>query len=317
MKPTTYASAVTDAKQALPGIKRNSTAKGRLLKEFTWYLYLLPTVGVLALISYYPMVKTLLLSFYVSSDGSLENFAGWFNYRHLLTDPNFFLAIYNTLYMGLFGLLLGLPLSFLLAALINRAVYGKGLLKVIYFLPNVTSAVAVVIVFKVLFFPDQSGTVNYVLSWFGIGPKAWMNDPTLIKWVVIALALWQSVGFNILIWMAGLQSISKDYYEAARVDGASRWEEMRYITIPGIKPILWFLVITGVIGAFQRFDDVYTLGGAAGSPLRSLQTIVLFFYEETMEKSQYGYGSAASIALFLMILIITVINLKISRRTER
>ncbi|MFC5448935.1 carbohydrate ABC transporter permease [Paenibacillus aestuarii] len=317
MKPTTYANTVAEAHPATPVIIRHASGRRNLLKELSWYLYLLPTVGVLIFISYYPMIKTLLLSFYVSSNGSLEKFAGWFNYTHLLTDPNFYYAIYNTLYIGLFGLLLGLPLSFLLAALINRAMYGKSVLKVIYFLPNVTSAVAVVLVFKVLFFPDHSGTVNYVLSWLGIGPKEWVSDPSLIKWVVIFLALWQSTGFNILIWMAGLQSIPKDYYEAARVDGASRFDELLHITLPGVRPILWFLLITGVIGAFQRFDDVYTFGGASGSPLRSLQTIVLFFYEETMEKSQYGYGSAASIALFLMILLITVINLKISRRAER
>jgi len=317
MKPTTYANTVAEAHHATRVISRHASGRRRLLKELSWYLYLLPTVGVLIFISYYPMIKTLLLSFYVSSNGTLEKFAGLFNYKHLLTDANFYYAIYNTLYIGLFGLLLGLPLSFLLAALINRAVYGQGVLKVIYFLPNVTSAVAVVLVFKVLFFPDHSGTVNYVLSWLGIGPKEWVNDPSLIKWVVIFLALWQSTGFNILIWMAGLQSIPKDYYEAARVDGASRFDELLHITLPGVRPILWFLLITGVIGAFQRFDDVYTFGGASGSPLRSLQTIVLFFYEETMEKSQYGYGSAASIALFLMILLITVMNLKISRRAER
>lgn len=315
--PTTYARTGAKHAAATPAASRFSFKKGRFLKELTWYLYLLPTVGVLLFISYYPMLKTLLLSFFVSGNGTLEKFVGWFNYQHLLTDPNFFYALFNTLYIGLFGLLLGLPLSFVLAALINRARYGKGFLKAVYFLPNVTSAVAVVLVFKVLFFPDQAGTVNYVLSWFGVEPKQWVNDPSLIKWVVIALAIWQSTGFNILIWMAGLQSIPKDYYEAARVDGASRWNEMRYITLPGVRPILWFLLITGVIGAFQRFDDVYTFGGASGSPLRSLQTIVLFFYEETMEKSQYGYGSAASIALFLMILLITVINLKISRRAER
>ena len=310
MEPVAY----TAGPSSIPKPKLMHKRNGKLLGELTWYLYLIPTVGMLILISYYPMVKTFALSFYVSNDGKLGKFVGWFNYQHLLMDANFYTAIYNTLYIGLFSLVLGLPISFLLAALINRAVYGQGLLKVLYFLPNVTSAVAVVLVFKVLFFPTEAGTVNYLLSWFGVESKLWVSDPYLVKWVVIVLALWHATGFNILIWLAGLKSIPKDYYEAARVDGATKWHELWYITVPGIKPILWFLVITGVIGAFQRFDDVYTFGGAAGSPLRSLQTIVLFFYEETMEKSQYGYGSTASVILFLMILTITMINLAFSRK---
>ncbi|TVX98587.1 carbohydrate ABC transporter permease [Paenibacillus cremeus] len=285
-------------------------------KEIPWYLFLLPSSLAMLLFTFYPLFKTLMLSMYYSRNGTLQNFVGWLNYSSILKDHKFWNALYNTVHMGFFTILINIPVAFTLACLINSLTKGKNVFKMLYFLPNVTSIVAVTLVFKVLFYPTEAGTVNYMLSFLGIEKLGWLTDYNYSKWVVIVMGLWHNIGYSIIIFIAGLQTISQELYEAAEVDGASRFQKWYRITIPLTKPIFTFMLIMGTISALERFSDVFSLGGAAGSPLRSLQTVVAYFYENGMLAGQYGVGAAASVVIFVLILIVTTLNLWISKTKE-
>lgn len=289
----------------------------KLLKsELPWYLFLAPTIAAMLAFTFYPLVKTFVLSLHFSQNGTLQNYVGLLNYETILTDEKFWNALYNTVYMGFFSIAINIPAAFTLACLINSLRRGKNLFKMLYFLPNVTSIVAVALIFKVLFYPTEAGTINYLLSFFGIEKQGWLTDPDQSKWVVILMGLWHNIGYSIIIFIAGLQTIPQELYEAAEVDGATRLQKWRRITIPLTRPIFVFMLIMGTISAFERFSDVYSLGGSAGSPLRSLQTIVAYFYENGMLRGQYGLGAAASVIIFALILLVTIINLYVSRRKE-
>jgi ABC-type sugar transport system permease subunit len=176
--------------------------------------------------------------------------------------------------------------------------------------------VAITLVFRYLFYPSAAGTVNHFLGRFGLGPYGWLNDPAMSKIVVIVMALWHGIGYNIIIWLAGLQSIPQELYEAATVDGANSLQKWRYITIPLSRPLFVFMVIMGTMSNLRRFSDVFTLGGATGSPLRSLQTIVSYFYDKGMLIGQYGIGAAATVVIFFLIMSVTTINLLINSKSN-
>jgi len=289
----------------------------QLKKEVPWYLFLAPTVLAMLMFTFYPLSRTFILSLYYSRNGQLQNFVGALNYATILSDEKFWNALYNTVYMGFFTILINIPVAFTLASMINSLMKGQNLFRVLYFLPNVTSIVAVTLIFKFIFYPTEAGIVNYILSFLGIGNIGWLTDPAYSKWVVIVMGLWHSVGYNIIIFIAGLQTIPQELYESAVVDGATRLQKWRNITIPLMRPIFIFMLIMGTISAFERFSDVYALGGASGSPLRSLQTIVAYFYEYGMLAGQYGMGAAASVIIFALILIATIINLYVTSRKDR
>lgn len=287
-----------------------------LKKEMVWYLFLAPTVVTILFLTFYPLAKTFVLSLYMSRNGGLENYVGFFNYLTILTDQNFWNALYNTVHMGFFSLAVNIPVSFILACTINDAKYGKNLYKTLYFLPNVTSIVAVTLIFRFVFYPSDAGIVNYILSGLGIKPLGWLNDPNYSKWVVIIMGLWHGIGYNVIIWLAGLQAIPGELYEAANVDGAKRLQKWWFITIPLSRPIFVFMLIMGTMGSLRRFADVWTIGGSTGSPLRSLQTIVSYFYDVGMRGGQYGIGAAASVVIFLLIMIVTTTNLVVTKKKD-
>jgi len=303
---------------SLDGIrgKKKVTQWSIFKSELPWYLFLAPTMLAIAVLTFYPLANTAVLSLFMSRNGGFEFYVGLSNYEAILTDRKFWNALYNTLYMGFFTILINLPVSFIFACLINQALIGKNLFRVLYFLPNVTSVIAISLVFKVLFYPTEAGTVNYVLSFFQIGPLGWLNDPNSSKWVVIIMGLWHSIGYSIIIFLAGLQSISTELYEAAEVDGATGFQRWLYITTPLMRPIFVFMLVIGVIGAMERFGDVYALGGASGSPLRSLQTIVSYFYEQGLMAGQYGLGAAAAVVIFFLIISVTLINFHFTKSKE-
>lgn len=287
-----------------------------LKKEIPWYLFILPSVLAMIVFTFYPLTKTFILSLYFSRNGTLQNYVGFLNYSSILKDENFWNALYNTLHMGFFTIIINIPVAFTLACLINSLQSGKNLFKMLYFLPNVTSIVAVTLIFKVMFYPTEAGMINYFLSFVGIEKIGWLTDYDYAKWVVIVMGLWHNIGYSIIIFIAGLQTISHELYEAAEVDGASRLQKWISITIPLTRPIFIFMLIMGTISALERFSDVYSLGGATGSPLRSLQTIVAYFYEKGMLAGQYGVGAAASVVIFALILLVTSINLWMAKRKE-
>lgn len=275
-----------------------------------WYIFLLPAFLGILLFMVYPIFESLRLSFY-QSNGTIENFIGLDNFKVILTSGPFWNSVWNTFYIGIFQILITIPLGFIFASLINSTPRGQNFFKVIYFLPNVTSIVAAAMIFAFVLHPEM-GIVNYVLEAIGLPTPGWLSDPSTSKWAVILLSVWHWIGFVIIICLANLQAISPEMYEAARIDGAGGFQQWLYITIPNMTATFAFLLITGWIGALQRFNEVYVLGGPSGSPARSIQTMGAFIYERGFTGFEFGIASAATYVMFIIILIFTSLNIKIS-----
>lgn len=284
-------------------------------KDWNGYLFVAPLViGVLGF-AIYPMVAALLMSFQ-KTNGLAGSWVGLDNYSRVLSDSTFWDSLVNTLYMGVLSVVLGIWLSFILASLINGLPWSgwKNFFKSVYFLPNVVSAVATSILFSFLFYPDEKGLLNYLFGLLGVDPIGWFTDPNFAQYSIVLMSLWGALGYNSIIFLAALQSVPRDLYEAAEVDGAGSLKKWWYITIPYLRPIFLFMFIMGAIGGMKRFTDVWLIGGTAGNPAGSLLTSVLYIYRNAFLASEMGLATAASYLLFIIILIITVLMLRLNRR---
>jgi len=290
------------------GLKFVKSKKRR--PQLTWYIFLIPSFLGILLFMVYPIFESLRLSFY-QSNGTIEHFIGLDNFKTVLTSGPFWNSVWNTFYIGIFQIIITIPLGFIFASLINSTPRGQNFFKVIYFLPNVTSIVAAAMIFAFVLHPEM-GIVNYALDTLGLPTPKWLADPSTSKWAVILLAVWHWIGFVIIICLANLQAISTEMYEAAKIDGASGFQQWLYITVPNMAGTFAFLLITGWIGALQRFNEVYVLGGPNGSPARSIQTMGAFIYERGFTGFEFGVASAATYIMFMIILAFTFLNLKIS-----
>ncbi|AYV69805.1 sugar ABC transporter permease [Niallia circulans] len=285
--------------------------KKRRTTQWTWYIFLIPSFLGILLFMVYPVIESFRLSFF-KSNGTIESFTGLDNFRTVLTSGPFWNAVWNTFFIGIFQVLITIPLGFIFATLINSVGKGKNFFKVIYFLPNVTSIVAAAMIFQFVLHPEM-GIVNFALDSMGLPTPGWFSEPSTSKWGVILLAVWHWIGFVIIICLANLQAIPSEMYEAAKIDGASGVQQWLFITIPNMTGTFAFLLITGWIGALQRFNEVYVIGGPNGSPARSIQTMGAFIYERGFTGFEFGIASAATYIMFIIILIFTFINLKISK----
>nr|WP_315899201.1 sugar ABC transporter permease [Paenibacillus cremeus] len=283
------------------------------------YVFVAPLViGILAF-AIYPMLAALMLSFTQTSGATLAGkWVGWSNYQYALNDPIFWKSLFNTLKMGVLSVTLGIVVSFILASMINSVKWtkGKNIFKGIFFLPNVISAVATTLLFSFLFFPTEQGLLNYVLGYIGIQPVGWFTDPKYSQISIVLMSLWGALGYNTIIFIAGLQSVPRDLYEAAEVDGASGVTKWWYITIPYMRPIFVFMIVMGTIGSMKRFTDVWLIGGTAGNPSGTMLTSVLYIYRNAFLAGQMGLATAASYLLFIVILILTVLLLKLNRKKD-
>ena len=276
----------------------------KLRRTLVWYAFVLPPAALVAMFVLYPTFQAFFLSLFQGTGGRPDRFVGLDNYDRLLSNGVFLNAILNTVILGVALLAIIIPLSVVLATLLNNVKRGAAPLKVIYFLPQITSAVAVAVVFNYVFQPEW-GLLNGLLRSTGMDPlPLWLADPrfnlTGSRAAVTILAVWMGTGYYVLIFLAGLQTIPIDLYDAAKVDGANFRQVWRYITLPNLRPTFIFLLITGSIDAMARFSDVYTLGGPGGTPARSLQTIVSFIYQAGFDSYDFYLASAASVTLFLM-----------------
>jgi len=282
--------------------------------QLTGYLFVLPLVAALLAFSYYPMLEALRLSF-TNSNGVSGTYVGLSNYKYVLSDPLFWSALYNTVYMGLLSVVFGVILSFIFATLVNSLPFGQAFFKAIYFAPNVTSIIATALVFLFLFYPTDHGLANVFLGWFGIGSLRWFADPRFARLGIVIMAIWHSIGYAMLIWLAGLQSVPRTLYEAADVDGAGKFQEWLYLTIPLLRPIFLFVVVVDTIGSFKRFADVYQIGGTDGQPGGALATLMIYIYRLAFNGFDFGTSTATAFIVFLIIAVCTLVNFRLFRDT--
>ena len=288
--------------------------------KFRGWLYLLPAILFLAVFMVYPLVDVFIYSFEEGYNSASQTYfgVGTYNYSYVLHDPYFLQAVKNTLIL----VLITVPVSTLLALLISLGLSAikplRHLFQTVYFLPYVTNTLAVGMVFMILFkkTPYTDGLANLVLDFFGQGPIDFIDGPYWAKMLVLCIyTVWVVMPFKVLVLTSALASVKEDYYSAARIDGTSRFRIFYKITLPMISPMLFYLVITGFIGAFKAYSDAVALFGTDLN-VAGMNTIVGYVYDMLYGPSggYPSYASAAAIILFAIVLTITAINLLVSRK---
>lgn len=280
------------------------------------YLMLLPTVLGVGIFFVVPLGVSLYLSFTNARLAGPQAFNGVNNYVQAFNDTKFRLALSNTFWFTLWTMLLSIPPALGLALLLNQQIRGRAFFRALFFVPVVASVVGITLVWRYLLNYDF-GYVNYVMSLVGLERVAWLNNPRTALWGVIIVVVWRTIGYNLVIFLAGLQGIPRQLYEASSLDGANRWQQFRFITLPMLSPTSFFIVVTTLINTLQEFPVPYALGatrsGAAG-PADSMLTIVFYLYQQGFDRFRMGYASALAWILFAMIMVFTVIQFRASNR---
>jgi cellobiose transport system permease protein len=300
------------------------TARRRLARldlKYSPYAFVAPFFVVFGIFGLYPMVRTLWMSLH---DWDLLNlyepqtFVGLDNYVALLSDDYFWNALGNTFAMFLIATIPQLTLALWLASMLNRPLRGRTFFRMSILVPNVTSVAAVGIVFGTLFQRDF-GVINWALSLVGIDAIDWRNEQWA-SWAAIATMVdWRWTGYNTLIFLAGMQAIPRDLYEAAAIDGANRWRQFWTVTLPMLRPTLIFAVILSTIGGIQLFTEpLIFAGNILGGNTRQFQTVAMYMFEKGIDNtSTAGYGAAIAWTIFLIIILISLLNFLLVRRSVR
>jgi multiple sugar transport system permease protein len=283
------------------------------------FMFLAPGLIIITLFFLIPVCASLLLSLsdfdiYALADIHNIRFVALKNYADLIHNPLFWKALFNTLYFTVVGGPLTVTLSLLTAMLVNaKAAKWKGLYRTIYFAPIVTSIVAVAVVWKYLYHP-RFGLLNRGLALIGIAPIDWLGDPRWAMPAIILLGIWKNFGYNMIIFVAALQSIPEDLYEAARIDGASALQQFRHVTLPLLTPTFVFVGIITAIGYLQLFPEPYVM--TRGGPVYSTLSIVELMYEQGFRWWNMGFAASVAFVLFIVIAIATLLQLRVQKVRE-
>ncbi|MBU9722967.1 MULTISPECIES: carbohydrate ABC transporter permease [Bacillaceae] len=280
------------------------------------YTFISPFFILFTIFGLFPMVFSFYLSFFRWDGLTPMEYVGWRNFEFIFSDPLFFSSIKNTFLIGIMGTLPQIFIGILLAFALNSAlVRFRNTFRTLIFLPYITSIVAVAIIFGVVFNNQDFGFGNYILSLFNIDSVRWNTEYWPVKIAISTMVFWRWVGYNTIIFLAGMQSIPRELYEAAKIDGASVSQQIRLITVPMLKPFILFVVFTATIGSFQLFTEPLIF---LGRGLREEGiTMVAYLWRDAFVLNSFGTASAAAIVLFLIIIFITALNLLITNRIGR
>jgi multiple sugar transport system permease protein len=304
---------------------RSSDIQQRSVKRQSWFrsladsdyavgwLFTLPFLVLWVWWFLYPFLQSFIRSFQDANFANLQDakFIGLQNYTKILHDPTFYKAVIHSLEIVVIAVPIQTLLGLLMAMLVNKKLKGKGIFRTVFFIPYITSQIAITTVFMMLF---KKGTfVTDFFSIFGFGNVTWFADTSYALLFVCILFIFQQCGFTMIIYLSGLQEVPKDLYEAGQMDGASKWQQFRFITVPYLKPITFFVVSVSTILAFQIYDQIAAISryGALGSPAGATSTVVTYFYQHGIRYMNIGYGSAAVVLFFFIIMIITFLQKKL------
>lgn len=277
------------------------------------YLFITPTMLLFAVFMVIPVVMALYLSFTNYDVLSTNDWVGLENYRRLIGDTLLWQTFVNVLFYAVVFVPFNILISLLLAMLLNKSKGGVKLFRTFYYLPTLTSAVAAATVWIWMLHPEY-GLINGMLSYVGIAGPAWVSQTETAMISIILMTLWQSVGSNMIIYLAGLQGVPDYLYESARLDGASRFACFRYITWPQLRPTTFLVSILAIIGALQLFDQAFVL--TQGGPANVTKTPVYLIYQQGFNQLQMGYASAQAFVLAMAILIFSLISMKLTKAEE-
>ncbi len=295
-------------------LTKRSPLEKRQMRAALWFLA--PALLLLLVFFFLPVVAGLLLGltdFDIYAIGSPGNarFVGLENYARLLTNDVFWRSLGNTLFFVALGGPLSVAVSLGAAMLVDAKLTRlRPLFRTIYFAPVVTTLVSVAIIWRYLYHP-RYGLLNHVLGLVGVGPIDWLGDPHWAMPAIVLLAVWKNFGYNMLIFVAGLQAVPAELYEAAAIDGAGGWQRFRHITLPGLAPTFLFVGVTTMIGYFQVFAEPYVM--TQGGPLGSTRSVVLFMYEEGFRWWRIGTASATAVVLLLITLAGALLQFRLQK----
>jgi multiple sugar transport system permease protein len=280
------------------------------------WAFVAPALTLIGVFFFVPVLAGLFLSFtdfdiYAIGRPDTARFMGLENYRQVLANPLFWKALGNTFLFVLVGGPLSVLTSLVAALLVtSRLVRYPGLFRSIFFMPVVTTLVAVAIVWRYLYHP-QYGLLNWALGAVGIHAVDWLGDPHWAMFAIILMAVWKNFGYNMLIFVAGLQSIPEELYEAAHLDGADGWDRFRHVTLPSLGPTFLFVGVMTMLGNFQLFSEPYVM--TQGGPLKATTTVVLLMYEEGFRWWRMGLAASLAFVLFVIMLLGTLIQMRLQR----
>jgi len=280
------------------------------------YLFLAPAVISILIFFFIPVIAAFLMSFtdfdiYALGSFHTVRFIGLKNYSQLFDDPLFWLSLQNTGYYVVLATPICIAVSLGAALLLNsKLIKYKGIFRLSYFIPYITTLVAVAIVWRFIYHP-KFGILNYFLGLFGINPADWLGDPNLAMPAIVLMSVWKTFGYNMIIFIAGLQNIPEDLYEAASIEGANEWHKFKAITIPMLAPTTLFVSIVTIVGYFQLFAEPYIM--TQGGPLNKTLSIVGYMYQEGFRWWNMGYSASISFVLFFIILIVTILQFKLQK----
>ena len=280
---------------------------------FVGWLFITPFLLLWLFWFFGPFVESFIRSFQDANFIALEDakFIGLDNYLTILKDSDFHLALKHSLTIVIIAVPIQIFLALMISIALNQPIRGRGIFRTIYSIPYITSSIAVTTVFMVLF--RQNQIVTKTLSFLGFPNETWYANINLALPFIIILFIWQQVGFFMIIYLAGLQGIPSELYEASIIDGCNGFQKFIYITIPMLRPVTFFIVTVGTINAFQIYDQVAAISryGSLGSPAGSTSTVITYFYQHGIRYMDIGYGSASVIIFFMIILFITFIQKKL------
>jgi len=280
---------------------------------WAWFLIAPTTIGLIVL-NIIPIFQTAYLSFFKSGDfGRNHIFVGLDNYVRMFQDPQVWQAVVNTLVYTLLVVPVSIAFAMLIAVLLNRPIRGRSLYRTIYFIPMIAAPAAVTMVWRWLY-NSNFGLINYLLSLIGIPPVNWTTDPKIAIVSIAIIGIWSIVGYNMVLLLAGLQEIPRDFYEASEIDGAGKVKQFFTVTLPLVTPTLFFVMVTTIIQSMQVFDVIYMMIDITNPAYEKTVSLVYLFYNNSFKYSDKGYGSAIVMLLLAIIMIITVIQIKVQKK---
>ena len=286
----------------------------KLNKEWlTGYLMIFPVVAGLLVFYIYPIFKVIIDSFYEVGSFNKRLFVGLDNYLTMFNDPKMWSSLFNTFSYVIVIVPGTIIISLILAALLNTKIKGRGFFRVVYFIPAITMGAAVAMIWKWMYNSDY-GIINVILNVLGFDSVNFLTNPNTALLSICLVSIWINVGYNMIILLAGIQGISRTYYEAAAIDGASPVKQFLGITLPLVTPTIFFVLITNLIGTFQTFDTIYMMIKESGIAMEATQSMVMYFFRNAFSYSKKGYASALAVFLFLIIMLVTLIQMKLQKK---
>lgn len=296
-------------------ITRKRKIPRNVLNEWKWaYIMIAPTIIGLFVLNIIPIIQTIYLSFFKSGAFGKGNiFVGFDNYKRMFSDVQTWYAVRNTLVYTCLVVPVTIAIALIIAVVLNKKIKGKGLYRTIYFVPMVAAPAAVTMVWRWLY-NYNFGLINHILTSIGLDKVKWTESPDIAIFSVVIIGIWSSIGYSMVILLAGLQEIPKDFYEASNIDGASSFCQFKNITLPLVSPTLFFVSVTSIITAMQAFDVIYMMIDVANPAYNGTVSLVYLFYNNSFKYTNKGYGSAIVVLLLAIIMGITVIQMKAQKK---